>query len=272
MHKLERPTEKNRLIDLVKDAGFDTSDWYKMANGQVKAASNPRYCYEWGFKKSDSILLNLWFDEIEIKNNTYFQNIALYKIPNFNSLNPTIKKRALRMFEYIQDAYKKKLPVRVIILNGKISDNSLNKKDTSTVTHRYLDDSIWKVSELNIGKKTAKIERNFDIIKYYDQHSIESSLPNKVKVTSLTYIRSQKIREKCLKRSNGKCEYCGKIGFQMSNGGVYLETHHIIPLSQMGKDNIQNIICLCANHHKEAHFSLHKKKMEIEFLQIINRN
>jgi hypothetical protein len=32
-------------------------------------------------------------------------------------------------------------------------------------------------------------------------------------------------------RAGGNCEYSGKQGFEMANGNIYLETHHIVPLS-----------------------------------------
>ena len=39
----------------------------------------------------------------------------------------------------------------------------------------------------------------------------------------------------------------------MCDGGVYLETHHVIPLSEGGSDTQRNVAALCANHHREAH-------------------
>ena len=49
-----KPTVKQRVIDLVSAAGIDVSDWGKFAGGEKRAASNPRYCYEWSFLKPDN--------------------------------------------------------------------------------------------------------------------------------------------------------------------------------------------------------------------------
>jgi hypothetical protein len=36
-------------MDLVAAAGIDVSDWANFEGGQQKAASNPKYCYDWAF-------------------------------------------------------------------------------------------------------------------------------------------------------------------------------------------------------------------------------
>ncbi|MDD4515663.1 HNH endonuclease [Massilibacteroides sp.] len=42
------------------------------------------------------------------------------------------------------------------------------------------------------------------------------------------------------------CEYCGAVG---------IDIHHIIFKSHGGKDNIENLICLCRDCHNKAHDS-----------------
>ena len=44
-----RPKAKNRLIDLVRAAGVDVSDWKNFERGARWEAANPKYCYEWCF-------------------------------------------------------------------------------------------------------------------------------------------------------------------------------------------------------------------------------
>ncbi|WP_367279508.1 HNH endonuclease [Paraburkholderia sp.] len=65
-----------------------------------------------------------------------------------------------------------------------------------------------------------------------------------------------------LNRANGKCEYCGQEGFLLPNGKRYIEAHHIISLANQGPDTMDNVIGLCANHHREAHFGKNSKKVE----------
>ena len=72
-----------------------------------------------------------------------------------------------------------------------------------------------------------------------------------------------------LGRANGQCEYCNEPGFVMGNRNIYLETHHIIPLSEKGSDDVNNVIALCPNHHREAHFGIHKNELREDFLNLI---
>ena len=42
-----KPAKKPRIMDLVSAAGVDVSNLANGKGGKEKAASNPKYCYEW---------------------------------------------------------------------------------------------------------------------------------------------------------------------------------------------------------------------------------
>lgn len=96
-----------------------------------------------------------------------------------------------------------------------------------------------------------------------------SGIPDRAKSISYNFRRDQKVRNYVLKRANGKCEYCGVLGFELNNGERFLETHHIISLANQGPDTYTNVIALCPNHHREAHFGKNAEYLENEFVQII---
>jgi hypothetical protein len=50
------------------------------------------------------------------------------------------------------------------------------------------------------------------------------------------------------------CELCGEPGFLTAAGSIYLETHHVVPLSLDGPDHESNVVALCPNDHRRAHF------------------
>ncbi len=86
-----------------------------------------------------------------------------------------------------------------------------------------------------------------------------------------SYVRVEKVRRKVLERANGLCEYEGCVPFKNRRDTPYLEAHHVIKLSQEGRDKESNVIALCANHHREAHFGQRWEALQDEFLTIISK-
>jgi hypothetical protein len=84
--------------------------------------------------------------------------------------------------------------------------------------------------------------------------------PKRVALTTSAFIRSTHLVNYTLRRANGKCEACGKTPFKRFQGGeVYLEVHHIVPLALGGYDGEENVMALCPECHRFAHFGDPKK-------------
>lgn len=66
--------------------------------------------------------------------------------------------------------------------------------------------------------------------------------------------RYKKIVKALKKKYNYRCQLCGYT-FHMDNGNDYCEAHHIKMLSQDGSQGPENIIILCANHHRIFHYA-----------------
>jgi predicted restriction endonuclease len=86
---------------------------------------------------------------------------------------------------------------------------------------------------------------------------------------STIYARDPAIRAAAINRANGRCEFCGGLGFTATDGSNYLECHHIIALANDGADRMANVIALCANHHREAHFGERRGEIEKQMIQIV---
>lgn len=89
--------------------------------------------------------------------------------------------------------------------------------------------------------------------------------PDRVTKTQTSYRRDEAVRKHVLSRAAGHCEYCGAPGFELPDGRRYLEAHHITAMSNDGPDRVDNVIALCAHHHREAHYGRDAEKLEASF-------
>lgn len=68
------------------------------------------------------------------------------------------------------------------------------------------------------------------------------------------YKRDPAIAATAKQRANGVCQLCGKPApFTTKKNQPYLESHHIVPLSEGGEDTIKNTAALCPNCHRRIH-------------------
>lgn len=263
-----RPTQRQRLMDLVNAAGVDVSDWANFKGGKSKAAANPKYCYEWSFVAPKKlVILNLWHDHMkERRDGVVFIELNPRE---FASQRQGIESvRGLRMDEAIQTAAKDKLPVRVITLGGRRRDIRNPEERASQVSERLLDPVSWTVTayDWKTGQCTLTRGRH----RFVDQFSIQETpdqKPERRNVSGQAFVRSAVVRNNVLLRANGKCEWCGQSGFPTAGGGIYLETHHVIPLSEDGPDTESNVTALCPNHHCEAHHGKNRGEMRRKLME-----
>jgi len=82
-------------------------------------------------------------------------------------------------------------------------------------------------------------------------------LPNETEEAFITRIkRYKKIVDEIKKKYNGHCQFedCGYT-FLKSNGENYAEGHHLLPLAKGGSQTAENVVILCANHHRMLHYA-----------------
>ncbi|MDI1301186.1 MAG: HNH endonuclease signature motif containing protein [bacterium] len=254
-----RPFERNRIYDMVYAAGVDVSDWDNSKKGKVKnPAANPKYCYNWSFVEPGKVVvLNLWHDDLKEQDGDVTDEWNAREIAERGRSSVT-KARAMAMDHAIQLAFKEKLPIRVVLCEGTKRNRNDPDSAASKVSFRFLDSEPWHVARYESGSGQCTLMRGLggSANRYVDQFDMpvpEGGPAQKVPVKGSTHIRRPEVRRFALDRANGKCEYCGAVGFTMTNGQVYLETHHVVPLHEQGPDSVGNVVALCPNHHREAH-------------------
>ena len=89
--------------------------------------------------------------------------------------------------------------------------------------------------------------------------------------SGVVYRRDPKVRAKVLEIANGHCECCGEEGFLTESGQRYLETHHVVSVSERGPDTASNIVAVCPTCHRKAHFSADHIEVERRMSEAIYR-
>lgn len=85
--------------------------------------------------------------------------------------------------------------------------------------------------------------------------SRESIAPEKHMVPTQQYKRDNFIAELSKRQAKGICQLCGNPApFITSEGKPYLESHHIVWLSEGGADTIENTAAVCPNCHRRLHY------------------
>lgn len=78
-----------------------------------------------------------------------------------------------------------------------------------------------------------------------------------------TFVRNPLVAEIARLRASSKCEVpgCTVPTFIADSDSTFCEVHHVTPLSEGGDDSIENAICLCPVHHREAHHGKERKSL-----------
>lgn len=210
-------------------------------------------------------------------------------------------KSAYQMDEVMKQAHRNKnLAVRVCIVDAKESPEDL---EASSADFRELDPVSWHLSynmmtgdyhlirgattdpkaqpvpedansSLHAATPETSLAKIEDIVPEITESSygvgvvdqFMSDRPDPILVDKWERERSAKVRQMAMLRSQGICEWCYKPGFMKHDGQVYLESHHVVPLSEGGNDHVSNVIALCPNDHRMAHYGVRREAMAQEML------
>lgn len=270
-----RPVSKGKVMDLLAAAGHDVTPWATTSKNPKRAASNPKFCYEWSFLQTGRpAVFNLWFDQLKESNGTITlsDNLRAQMIKYKDQpKRANWRTRARRFDQALQAVWAGNLPVRVILNEGsrrRIDD--LNAKP-SVVQRRRLDDAPWGLTTYDQSTGAFELTRGRIMAPAFD-HILEEvrayeDVPTK-ETTGISFVRDAAVRLAAYERANGKCEYCGEMGFLTKEGAPFLETHHIVYLSEQGPDHLDNVAALCANHHREAHYGAAAGKIREHLIRL----
>lgn len=277
-----RPQSEGMIMDLVAEAEIDVSQWGVNQDGSAvkNPRANPKYCYEWAFGGNDEpTALCVWHRSLVYSNGliSYEDSLRQHALklnlvaidrsnpPHVKSRARKQEKRAQNFDSMLQRAFRKSEPIRVVLLLGEPRSEAEVGWDTSKVKYRSLDSEVWYVHSYSDDDGSFRLVRgvpfNTSDAKnesvtpplFVDQFSLPK-LPEKYETSGTAFTRSQDVRQSVLRRAAGICECCGALGFKTKTGAIFLETHHVIPLSENGPDIEWNVVAICPNDHRRTHF------------------
>ena len=121
-----------------------------------------------------------------------------------------------------------------------LDNNSHLNRYEDIIDIETLGSSISGIELLNEIYSNATIEQKEKLVKVIERGKIATEIKEYVEF---------------------KCQICEALGqnpysFKKKNGEYYVETQHIIPVSDYknSKLSVDNLICLCPNHHREVHY------------------
>ncbi|MHC8334142.1 HNH endonuclease [Pseudomonas sp. LB3P25] len=221
--------------------------------------------------------------------------------------DPSLKKRfkkwassSYQMDEVIKIAHRETRLVRIALVDSK--NPALQDDERAAADFRLLDHEPWRLVRYEMQTGEFLLRRGLDSLQVFRKETakngeaeikaeelvkalpvitaesygvgvadqfIGSEKPGCNEATVIVWERSAKVRQIVLARSKGHCEHCGRLGFLKANGEIYVETHHVVPLSEEGADVPGNVIALCPEHHREAHFGAEREALKASFLQVL---
>lgn len=122
----------------------------------------------------------------------------------------------------------------------------------------------------NINIKILEIEDYLPLVDYNNLQEMQVDSPNgeelekmlrddygnniRVERKNQLVLRDLQIVRRLKRQYGCKCQICG-YRFKMDNGEYYCEAHHLVPLAKEGTQSAENVILLCANHHRMFHYA-----------------
>jgi 5-methylcytosine-specific restriction enzyme A len=299
------PNRRNAVYDLVSKAGVSVSPWSWTTGGNPVASprSNPAYCYNWSFGGgAEPSVACLWHESFSIeagkivcRGNLRQLAADLDDVASRSGEHADVKNRARNQAararavdDLIRSAASGNRVVRVIVNEGRMRSEKSLGYDRSAVKVRILDGASWHVQEYDPDSGVFLLVRAAlpalsthapmhepaqlpepPPTEYADQFDVGTDNPEQQQATGVVYHRDPLVRTQVLERAEGLCEFCNAPGFLTRSGAIYLETHHVVPLSESGADRVWNVVALCPNDHREAHYSERAPGMREDLLEYL---
>lgn len=173
-----RPTEGQRILDLVEQAGVDVRPWSEskltgraIDNPYTNTYRNSQWTFGGG---TNPLVACIWWTELDIKDgqivlegnskgNAIDMGNRLATLrktgESGNRLRPKITK-AQAFDQLVSEAYRRRKPVRAVVLDGERASIEQAEYESSSASKRKLDDAPWYVHSYDPYSGEYRLLRN----------------------------------------------------------------------------------------------------------------
>lgn len=122
----------------------------------------------------------------------------------------------------------------------------------------FVDEDNLERSKYRFESEVAVLEKLplTDLLEKYNRNAVTGlGNPLRIQITTSIFQRDPLVKAISRVRAGFRCEvpHCRTPSFPSFSGEPYCEVHHLLRLADGGKDTIDNVVCVCANHHRELH-------------------
>ncbi|MCP3386339.1 hypothetical protein NLM31_38755 [Bradyrhizobium sp. CCGUVB4N] len=263
-----KPHARLLVMDILRSLGMDVSHWANMKGGAARAASNPKYCYNWSFlQPGEFVVACLWHENLKERDGKIYYEVTRGKWtrPRTEPGTGSVNKRANDFDQHLWVAFSEALPLRIIFVHGPQSDGS----GPSKVEARLLDPVPWAIAHYDLGTGRCSMVRGAEPVatklsaQDVELFAFEGEQRRRFVIHRRreSAMRRAKINEAIGKSGKLVCEV-PKCGFDFEArygtlGKGYAQVHHLMPLHKAPRTGrmvtLSELAIVCANCHAMIH-------------------
>lgn len=128
--------------------------------------------------------------------------------------------------------------------------------------------------EIDIGADDPDDLTEEELYEKAKESARDSSGDTGTTTSRTTYSRSELLKRFARRAADGVCQGCGEDApFVDGSGAPFLEVHHLFRRSDGGADDPDNVVALCPNCHRRAHYGREGEKFNTELIgRVQNRS